>query len=59
NQRESRIKPEEEPPIQSAAPLPIVAEGFRLGLEPWFFFALLALLLLAVEWVLFHRRVVE
>ncbi|MFH1742777.1 MAG: BatA and WFA domain-containing protein, partial [bacterium] len=30
NQRESRIKPEEEPPIQSAAPLPVVAEGFRL-----------------------------
>lgn len=57
--RESDIAPSESLPIQSANTLPELADSFRLGLEPWVFLIVLALLIVSAEWWLFHRRVVE
>ncbi len=59
SRRESRIQPAETLPLQTDGPLPEILEGFRLGLEPWFCLVLIALILIAVEWGLFHRRLVE
>lgn len=59
NRRESWIAPSEKLPVTSSRPLMEVDDGFRVGAEPWFVLALLALALLSVEWVLFHRRRVE
>lgn len=57
--RECRIRPSEELPLKSEAPIEMIRKGFRLGFEPWIVLALLGVLLTATEWVLFHRRVIE
>lgn len=59
NARESSIAPSETPPFTSTDPLPQIEAGFRLGLEPWYFLLIAAIVLIAVEWVLFHRRWAE
>ncbi len=59
SRRESRIQPSDALPVLTEGPLPEISDGFRLGLEPWFFLVLIALVLIAVEWGLFHRRLVE
>ena len=56
---EGRIAPSPEIPIVAPEALPMIEDGFRLGLEPYFFLLVLAVLLLCVEWVLYHRRIVE
>lgn len=56
---ESKIKPSAQLPFRSETPLPEIKEGFRLGFEPWFFLIAVGLGLSAVEWGLFHRRVIE
>lgn len=57
--RESDIRPSSELPIAGDVALPIIENGFRLGWEPWLILAALALVLIMVEWVLYHRRLVE
>ncbi len=59
DRRESRIAPSESMPVLSESPLPVVEDGLRLGVAPWFFLAFVAILLSIAEWVLFHRRLVE
>ena len=56
---ESKIQPSPTLPIQSETPVREIIDGFRLGYEPWFFVALLAVFLLIAEWFLFHRRLIE
>lgn len=56
---ESRIATSDTIPINSETPLKEITSGFRLGYEPWFFVALLAAVLSAAEWFLFHRRLIE
>lgn len=46
-------------PLRSERPIPEVEDGFRLGMEPWFFLAMAAFALSCLEWVLYHRRIVE
>ena len=57
--RESNIRPSDELPIAGDVALPVIENGFRLGSEPWRILAVLALVLIMVEWVLYHRRLVE
>lgn len=59
SRRESRIAPAEALPLRSSKPLPMLANGFRLGGEPWVYLVMLAMLLCTVEWLLYHRRMVE
>ena len=59
NASESRIKPAMALPLRGSQPLAEIKEGFRLGFEPWFFLALIGLLLSTIEWALFHRRAIE
>lgn len=59
SREESRIAPSEAVPLRTEGPLPLIDAGFRLGTEPWFLLTVLATALLALEWVLFHRRWVE
>ena len=56
---ESKIQPSPTLPIQSETPVREITGGFRLGYEPWFFVALLAVFLSIAEWFLFHRRLIE
>jgi hypothetical protein len=56
---ESRIAPSPTLPVRGDKSLPAIEGGLRLGTEPWFVLALLALTLTAAEWGLFHRRLVE
>ncbi|MEO5802959.1 MAG: BatA and WFA domain-containing protein [Verrucomicrobiota bacterium] len=56
---ESRIAPVKKLPLRSKQPVVELKESFRVGFEPWFFLAFLALILSTVEWGLFHRRVIE
>ncbi|MDA7510712.1 BatA and WFA domain-containing protein [Verrucomicrobia bacterium] len=56
---ESRIATNPEIPINSKEPIKEITTGFRLGYEPWFFVALVAVLLSITEWFLFHRRLIE
>ncbi len=56
---ESKIQPSPTLPIQSEIPVREITGGFRLGYEPWFFVALLAVFLSIAEWFLFHRRLIE
>jgi len=56
---ESRIAPSDTLPLKSDKPIQEIKDGFRLGTEPWFFLIVLAILLSAVEWLLFHRRIIE
>ena len=59
NANESKIKPSPTLPIRSPNPIQEIKQGFRMGLEPWYFLIILALLLIVVEWVLYHRRIIE
>jgi hypothetical protein len=56
---ESRIKPSATLPLKSKQPLAELKQGFRIGFEPWVFLVLAGIVLSSVEWVLFHRRVIE
>ncbi len=56
---ESRIESSPELPITSEKALPEIRSGFRLGYEPWFFVALVAVILSLTEWILYHRRLIE
>ena len=56
---ESKVTPSAALPLRSQTPLNEIKEGFRLGFEPSFFLILVGLILSAVEWALFHRRVIE
>ena len=56
---ESRIRPSEALPLKSDKPIQEIDDGFRLGTEPWFFLIVIAIILSAIEWLLFHRRIIE
>ena len=56
---ESQIKPSKTLPLHSKDQLAEIKGGLRLGFEPWFLLAFAGLVLTGVEWVLFHRRVIE
>lgn len=57
--RECHIKPSDSLPLRSKQPIAELKTGFRLGFEPWIILAFLAAALSVVEWVLYHRRVIE
>ncbi len=59
NRAESRIAPSDTLPLTSDTPIQEIKDGFRLGMEPWFFLIVLAIILSAAEWLLFHRRIIE
>lgn len=59
DRRESRLAPSAELPLRSKTPLVEIQERFRLGFEPWMILASLAVLVSVVEWILFHRRLIE
>ena len=59
NMRESSIQPSKTLPLKSSKAISETTDGFRLGMEPWYFLIFLALVLTIVEWFLFHRRVIE
>ena len=56
---ESRIATNPTIPIESKEPIREITTGFRLGYEPWFFVAMIAIILSITEWFLFHRRIIE
>jgi hypothetical protein len=56
---ESAIAPAEALPFSQEGGLREVVEGRRLGVEPWYFLTLLGFALVAAEWALFHRRIIE
>lgn len=56
---ESKINPATALPLRSSQAIAEINQGFRLGFEPWFFLALVGLLLSTLEWGLFHRRTIE
>lgn len=57
--RECRIQPSDTLPLRAKHPIAEIKQGFRLGFEPWILLAAFAALLTIIEWVLFHRRVIE
>jgi len=57
--RESNIRPSDALPLAGDVALPVIENGFRLGSEPWLILAVVALVLIMIEWVLYHRRLVE
>jgi hypothetical protein len=59
NSDESRIAPTPRGPFAEPEKLSPIAQGVRLGLVPYYFLLALALFLLCVEWVLYHRRLLE
>lgn len=59
NARESRVKSSEGLPLRAKTAIPEIRQGFRLGFEPWILLALFAAALSVVEWVLYHRRMIE
>lgn len=59
SRRESMIAPSATLPLKSDRPIAEVAGGFRLGAEPWLLLAAAAFCIVALEWWLFHRRLVE
>lgn len=56
---ESRIAPAEKIPLKSKEPIVELKQGMRFGMEAWFTLVFAALILSAVEWGLYHRRVIE
>ena len=59
NHLESNIAPSDTFPYASETPIEFVDMKSRLGSELWVILASLALALLLLEWVLFHRRILE
>ncbi|MBM3289287.1 MAG: VWA domain-containing protein [Candidatus Hydrogenedentes bacterium] len=59
SRRESRVAPAPALPVKSPQPLPQIAPGFRLGVEPWLALAMIAFVVVTAEWWLYHRRIVE
>ncbi|MBX7257427.1 MAG: BatA and WFA domain-containing protein [Candidatus Hydrogenedentes bacterium] len=59
SRRETHIAPASTLPVTSTKPIPEIARGLRLGVDPWLALATLALGVVCAEWWLFHRRIVE
>ena len=59
NRREANIAVSQGLPVKSEKPLQEITNGFRVGAAPWRLLAVAALMLLFLEWGLFHRRWVE